>query len=61
MEQFEDGNADYGGMVQSSQQHVALCVKGVRWGLGTRVLRMMAKFWAGIPIEVTQETGVVLR
>ena len=25
----EDGNADYGGMVQPSQQHVAPCVKVV--------------------------------
>ena len=45
-------NADYGGMVQPSQQHVALCVKGVEWGFGTRGLRMLA-FWAGIPVEVT--------
>ena len=30
----EEGNADYGGMVQLSQQHVAPCVK-VR-GFGTR-------------------------
>ena len=25
----EEGKADYGGMVQPSQQHVAPCVKGV--------------------------------
>ena len=25
----EEGNADYGGMVQPSQQHVAPCVKAV--------------------------------
>ena len=25
----EEGNADYGGMVQPSQQHVAPCVKGI--------------------------------
>ena len=25
----EEGNADYGGMVQPYQQHVAPCVKGV--------------------------------
>ena len=25
----EEGNADYGGMVQPSQQHVAPCVEGV--------------------------------
>ena len=28
MEEFE-GNADYGGMVQPNQQHVAPCVEGV--------------------------------
>ena len=32
----EEGNADYGGIVQPSQHHVAPCVKGVEWGLGTR-------------------------
>ena len=32
MEEFE-GSADYGGMVQPSQQHLAPCVKGVEWGL----------------------------
>ena len=34
-------------MVQPSQQHVSPCVKGVKWGLGTRDLRMVAAFWAG--------------
>ena len=48
----QEGNADYGGMVQPSQQHVALCVKGVKWKLGTRGLRMEAAFWTGIPVEV---------
>ena len=47
------GDADYGGMVQPSQQHVAPCVKGVEWGLGTRDLRMVAAFWATITVEVT--------
>ena len=37
----EDGNADYGGMVLPSQQHVAPCVKGVEWGFGTRVSRVI--------------------
>ena len=41
-------------MVQSSQQHVALRVKGVEWGLGRSGLRIVAVFWAGIPVEVTQ-------
>ena len=51
----------YGRLVQPSQQYVAPCVKGVDWGLGTRGLRMVAAFWADIPVEVTQESGVVLR
>ena len=34
----EEGNADYGGMVQPSQQHVASCVNGVEWGFCTRGL-----------------------
>ena len=57
----EEGNADYGGMVQANQQHVAPCVKGVEWGLGTRGLIMVAAFWVGIPVEVTQEAGVIPR
>ena len=69
MEEFEGrrrrrrkkGNADYGGMMQPSQQHVPPCVKLVEWGLGTRGLRMVAAFWAGILAEVTQEAGVVPR
>ena len=40
----EDGNADYGGIVEPSQQHVAACVKRVEWGLSTRDLRMSAAF-----------------
>ena len=46
-------------MVQHSQQHVAPCVKVVEWRLGTRGLRMVAMLWAGIPVEVIQEAGVV--
>ena len=34
----EEENADYEGMVQPSQQHVAPCVKVVEWGFGTRGL-----------------------
>ena len=41
----EERNADYGGMVQPSQQHVASCVKMVEWGLGTRGLIIVAAFW----------------
>ena len=50
-------------MVQPSQQHVAPCIRGVECGrgLGRRGLRMVAAFWAGIPVEVTQEAGVVPR
>ena len=59
----EEGNADYGvmAMVQPIQQHVAPCVKGVELGLGTIGLRILAAFWAGIMVEVTQEAGVVPR
>ena len=48
-----EGIADYWGMVQPSQQHVATCVKVVECGLGTRGLEMVAAFWPGIPVEVT--------
>ena len=48
-------------MVQPSQQHVAPFVIEVEWGLGTRGLRMVAAFWAGIPVEITQQAGVVPR
>ena len=41
----EEGNADYSGVVQPSQQHVAPCVKVVEWGLGMRRgLGMVAAF-----------------
>ena len=43
------GKSDYGGMVQPSQQHVALCLKEVESRLGTRGFRIVAAFWAGIP------------
>ena len=42
----EEGNSDFGGIVQPSQQHVAPCVKRVECGLGTRGLRMLAAFVA---------------
>ena len=48
----EEGNADCGGMVQLSQQHVAPCVKEVEWGLGTTCLRVLAAFSAVIPVEL---------
>ena len=44
-----------------SQQYVAPCVKEFEWEMGTRGLRMVGEFWTGIPVEVTQETGVVPR
>ena len=50
----EERNADNEGMVHTSQQYVAPRVKGVEWGLDTRCLRMVAAFWVGIPVEVTQ-------
>ena len=43
------------------QQHVASFVKGFECGLGTIGLRMLASFWAGIPVDVTREAGVVPR
>ena len=49
----EEGNADYGGMAQPSQQHVEPCVKAVESRLGTTGLRIVAAFWAGIPVQVT--------
>ena len=46
----EEGNAEYGGMVRPSQQHVSPCVKGVKWILGTRGLGTETAFSAGIPV-----------
>ena len=60
VEEFE-GNADYGGMVQPSQQYVAPGVEVVEWGFGTEGLRMLAAFSAGIPLEVTRKARVVPR
>ena len=47
----EEGNADYGVMMQPSQQHGAPYVKGIEWGLGAKGLRIVAAFWAGIPVS----------
>ena len=41
--------------MQPSQQHVAPCLKGVEWELGTSGLKMVAAFSAGIPVEVTRK------
>ena len=57
----EEGNADYGRILQTSRQHFGPCVKGVEWVLGTRGLGIMAVFCTGIPVEVIQETGVIPR
>ena len=38
-------------MEQPIQQHVAPCVKGVEWGLGTRGLRRVAGFSTSIPVS----------
>ena len=46
---------------EPSQQHLAPCVNAFEWGLGTRGFRIVTAFWAGIPIEVTHEAGVVPR
>ena len=53
----EEGNADYGGVMH----HVAPCVKVVDWGFGTIGLRILAAFFAGIPVEDTQDSGIVPR
>ena len=45
----EERNADYGGMVQPSQQHVAPYVKVVEWGFGTRGERIFAAFLKRMP------------
>ena len=29
------------------------------WGLDTKGLRIVAAFWVGVPVEVTQDAGVV--
>ena len=58
MEEFER-NVDHVGMMQPSQQHVAPYVKGVKWGKDMRGLRMVAGFWAGISVVVTQEADIV--
>ena len=57
----EEENADYGGMLQPSQQPVALCVKVFDWKFGTKGLGILAAVWADILVEDTQETGVVPR
>ena len=63
----EEGNTDYGGMVQPSKHHAAPCVKGVEWELDTRGLRIVAALWSGIPVstaltvQVTQEARTVPR
>ena len=47
--------------MQPSQQYVAPLVKWIERGLGTIGLGMVASFWAGILVEVTQEAGLVPR
>ena len=42
--EVEEGNTDYGVMMQPSPQHVAPGVKGVEWILGTKDLGMLAAF-----------------
>ena len=44
----EEGNADYVGMVQPSQQHVAPCIKVVEWEFGMRAPRLFGSHigWA---------------
>ena len=40
-------------LFQLSQQHIAPCVKGGEWRFGTRPLRILAAFWAGISVSST--------
>ena len=57
----EEGNANYGGMVQPSQEHVTLCVKGVEWRLGTRGYCSQNFFFDGwrVPIEIFQDLRTI--
>ena len=57
----EEGNADYGGMVRPSQQHVAPYVKRGWVRIRHKLFICFATFWTGIPLEVTQEAGVASR
>jgi len=54
------GNADYGEMVQPSQQHVAPCVKRDLVGIGHERFENSVSVWACIPVGVTQEAGGVV-
>ena len=47
----EEGNADYGGVVQPSQQHVAPWVKLFKWEFATRGLGMLVTN-SGIQLDV---------
>ena len=49
----EEGNAHYGGMVQpvGNMLHHVSCLTRVEWGLNKRGLRIVAAFWAGIPVS----------
>jgi len=48
MEEFEGRRRR---MMQPSQQHVVPYEKEVEWGFGTRGLRMVAAYWASIPVS----------
>ena len=53
----EEGDADYGewcNPVSNMSHHMK---KGVKWGLGTRGLRIVAAFWTGIPVKVHRRAG----
>ena len=41
--------------------HSAICVKDVEWGIDKRGFKILAPFWAGIPVDVTQDAGGVPR
>ena len=50
---FRGGGGEcYGRMVQPTQHYVAPFVKEIEWELGTRSLRIVEAFWAGIPVSI---------
>ena len=60
MKEFEgrwQENADYGRMVQSSQQYVALSVKVCWVGIGYERLRIEAAYWADIPVIIITQSS----
>ena len=61
MEEFEGKKRGLMTTGKWCKMYMCTCVKRVEWGFGTRGLRIVAALWAGIPVGVTPEAGVVLR